>query len=122
MSYCYQCIHYQHVGCCNDFHNGNIVVEYYGPACPFFKDKNKIDMEENTTRKCSVCGREKPLEDFPRHGKGYSFTCKECREKMEEAAGEGPLGSPFEDMPDAALMEELRRRGWRGTLRLEIEV
>ena len=49
-------------------------------------------------------------------------TCVNPKRKGDETGYFSPVSSPFEDMPDAALMEELRRRGWRGTLRLEIEV
>lgn len=40
------------------------------------------------TKTCRVCGKEKPLSDFPKHkfmADGYLTKCKECTKKSAEA-------------------------------------
>lgn len=66
-------------------------------------------------RKCSCCGKVKPLDEFPRKGPGYEKICKSCK------LGEGETSDKFKDYTSRELIEELRHRGYRGTLKLIIE-
>lgn len=56
---------------------------YFDTACESWCEElpkfNKFMSKEETTRTCKACGRELPLEDFPKdaHG-GHIHTCKEC--------------------------------------------
>lgn len=56
---------------------------YFDKGCDAWNTElpkfNKFMSKEETTRTCKACGRELPLEDFPKdaHG-GHIHTCKEC--------------------------------------------
>lgn len=82
--------------------------------------KTQKDME---TKKCRICGEEKPLMEFHRNKKandGLRNECKECVRKQHKQY--------YDELKDAAskngidkytareLMEELARRGYRGKL------
>ena len=98
-------------------------------------------MEENTnaqpvaetgTQVCKECGRTLPLEEFQRRRNGKIDTvCKACRAekiRVSMATGKEKKEPPYEepvvrydvgiisDFSDAALLEELRRRGYKGTI------
>ncbi len=62
---------------------------------------------------CKCCGERLPIECFPKHGKskdGYSNICKACKAKTGSGNPKLAEFSPRE------LIEELRIRGYRGTL------
>lgn len=104
-----------------------------------------MDMEENNnaqpvaestgTQVCKECGRTLPLEDFQRRRYGKrDKVCKACRaEKIRVGMATGkekkdlPAQEPVEilktaDFSDAALLEELRRRGYKGSVSKCVEV
>ena len=103
-----------------------------------FTTEKDTTMEENTnaqpvaetgTQVCKECGRTLPLEEFQRRRYGKRDTvCKACRaEKIRVgmATGKEKKEPPYEepvvilktaDFSDAALLEELRRRGYKGKL------
>ena len=90
-------------------------------------------MDTNTnTKVCRDCGRELPLDSFSNSKKsrtGKQPICKECMSKRLSAAAanrerdkKAPCPEPKGVNPDLAkfmareLLEELRARGYRGTL------
>lgn len=116
--------------------DGQAVAYFSNREC-FTTDKD-MDMEENNnaqpvaestgTQVCKECGRTLPLEDFQRRRYGKrDKVCKACRaEKIRigmatvkekavflEQSGEV---TTIADFPDAALLDELRRRGHKGTI------
>lgn len=80
------------------------------------------------TKVCSICGKELPLSHFYPHKNskdGYASMCKCCRKertraqraekkRLVEIAKKG--GKQLSDYTPRELMEELHRRGYRGTL------
>lgn len=80
------------------------------------------------TKVCSICGKELPLSQFYPHKNskdGYVSMCKCCRKertraqraekkRLVEIAKKG--GKQLSDYTPRELMEELYRRGYRGTL------
>lgn len=71
--------------------------------------------EEKLTKKvCKVCGKELSLYEFKHHARskdGYTNTCRNCTNKKLHDGN--PLLSQF---TPRELIEELRVRGYRGTL------
>jgi hypothetical protein len=78
------------------------------------------------SRKCSKCGQEKPIADFyvsKRNSDGLDFYCKECRNETTKAhrlrlKEKANKNVEIENVPATILIEELRRRGYRGELEL----
>ncbi len=77
-------------------------------------------MEE---RKCRKCGRVLHISNFNENKKsidGYSHICKECRHEIAVDAKQKkiciPENSPLSAFTPRQLMEELRRRGYKGEL------
>lgn len=66
------------------------------------------------TKICKCCGKEKPISEFARQGTGYRSICRMCQVR-ESGASE-----KFKDFTSRELMEELRNRGYKGTLTKEI--
>lgn len=85
----------------------------------------KLIME---TKVCSICGKELPLSEFYPHKNskdGYNAMCKFChKERVHKAAAERKRlkaiaakgGKQLSDYTPRELMEELYRRGYKGTL------
>lgn len=84
-------------------------------------------MEE--TKKCKCCGRELPISMFTKGGYGIHNTCKECAVKKRQATKEKKdkernYENEIEqakkmrllDFTPRDLMEELKRRGYRGKI------
>jgi hypothetical protein len=78
------------------------------------------------TKICRICGEEKPITDFPVNSQyidGYDTRCKGCKNDEARAgyhARKGKLkggGDPtLADFTPRELIEELRARGYKGTL------
>lgn len=66
------------------------------------------------TKKCGCCGKDLPLSCFSKKGTGYRSICKDC-EKREVGATDR-----FKDFTSRELIEELKARGYKGSLRKEI--
>lgn len=103
-----------------------------------FTTEKDTTMDENTnaqpvaetgTQVCKECGRTLPLEDFQRRRYGKrDKVCKACRaekirvgmatgkEKKDLPAEEPVVILKTADFSDAALLEELRRRGYKGRI------
>ena len=65
---------------------------------------------ETTTKKCTKCGRELPIEQFSinnKHKDGRQSWCKDCM----NAAARAPRAAKLGKFSDSALIDELRRRG-----------
>ena len=66
------------------------------------------------TKKCTICGKVLPLSEFTRKGKGYRTTCNGCLRK------ENGTSEKFKEFTSRELIDELKYRGYKGTLRREI--
>lgn len=137
--YCKDCEHYYGEGLCRTNSKGytSALLTADGLACFSPADKNNKPMEK-TTKVCKDCGRELPLDQFPKNRYGHLGICRECNAKRHtpKPKTEGEiLGSKvarnitqqiadkisqaraaLRYVPDEALAEELRARGYSGTL------
>lgn len=80
-------------------------------------------MNEEATKKCTICGKTLPLSAFylnSRSKDGHQACCKECHKQLSkksyEASKEKLRTSRLADFTPRELMEELRRRGYEGKL------
>ena len=101
-------------------------------------------MKESTAEKhgietavCATCGQTKPLKEFMKNRWGYTKVCKACHQANvkktrgtakaveEKAEGIVPLPIATQQLPpqpalgsfsDGELVEELKRRGYTGTI------
>ena len=66
-----------------------------------------------STKVCTCCGNELPVTAFNKHGRskdGYEAVCRACKAKVKDSNSELSKFTPRE------LIEELRVRGYHGTL------
>ena len=63
-----------------------------------------------TIRKCSCCGKMLNINDFKKCGIGHKKICIECENKTNGTSYK------FKDFQSRELIEELRARGYKGTL------
>lgn len=80
------------------------------------------------TKICRICGEEKPIDAFSKNNQykdGYDTRCKTCmnayqqtlREKLKTRVGVNNHGNPaLATFTPRELIEELRARGYKGTL------
>lgn len=68
---------------------------------------------ETTTekRKCECCGKELPLSLFRTYSRGYRNVCMACERN------ENGISEKFKNFTSRELIEELRSRGYKGTLK-----
>lgn len=117
------------------------ICDKTGKVVPFLAQKEcfetkEIEMEEKRTKVCKVCGKELPIEMFRRNNKskdGYTDTCFDCINvkiragfnkkkdaKQEKPKAEEPIRledtikmvDAINSVPDQALVNELRQRGY----------
>lgn len=90
------------------------------------------EAEAPKTKKCRECGRELPLDQFSKNRNGILHVCKDCmKTKRAKAAEKGqqvgryktPERRPSETfvslltpLSDTVLIEELKKRGYTGTI------
>lgn len=84
------------------------------------------------TKICRICGEEKPITDFPKHHQckgGYDTRCKCCANARQKAnyhaRKKTPKGGGNPKLADIApreLIEELKYRGYTGTLTIVREI
>lgn len=105
------------------------------------ESKKRKSMKESTaetygieTLVCATCGQTKPLKEFLKTRWGYTKLCKACHKakvrktaSAEEPKAEGivpppivtqqlPQPAALESYSDGELVEELKRRGYTGTI------
>ena len=70
-----------------------------------------IAITTNNKKKCKCCGKELPINYFNKRGTGYRNICMSCeRDKIG-------VSDKFKDFTSRELIEELRSRGYKGTLK-----
>ena len=97
-----------------DGHCGRIgnYVNYFRAACKNFVDRKDVEetiaaapkLTKPGTKVCKDCGRELPLEQFPRHPKsrdGHTSVCAECySKKMRAVHAKADAAQPKESLPE----------------------
>lgn len=78
------------------------------------------------TKICRICGEEKLITDFPKNNQykdGYDTRCQCCKNKearlgyhTRKAKHKGGGNPALADFTPRELIEELRARGYKGTL------
>lgn len=76
------------------------------------------------TKICCECGMEKPVTEFKKNSRsqGYASYCKDCGLKKRRNKFSVSEGGGLAAFTPRELIEELKRRGYRGTLKIEREV
>ena len=113
-------------------------VGYLWPACNQFTTDNTMEKKETpTTKVCKRCGRELPADQFNKHARsrdGLQPYCKDCQKVMARAdwdrrkkkqpidANKMVANPAIQELPDHALVVELRRRGYDVTCKKTIEL
>lgn len=129
---CGECARYRLMPNCEN------ICDKTGKVVPFLAQKEcfetKEEMEENKkTKVCKVCGKELPIEMFRKNNKskdGYTDTCIDCinvkiragfnKKKDAKPKAEEPIRledtikmvDAIHSVPDQALVNELRQRGY----------
>ena len=70
-----------------------------------------IAVTTNNKKKCKCCGKELPITYFNKRGPGYRNICMSCE---RDKTG---VSDKFKDFTSRELIEELRSRGYKGTLK-----
>ena len=70
-----------------------------------------IAVTTNNKKKCKCCGKELPITYFHKRGPGYRNICMSCE---RDKTG---VSDKFKDFTSRELIEELRSRGYKGTLK-----
>ena len=70
-----------------------------------------IAVTTNNKKKCKCCGKELPISYFNKRGPGYRNICMSCE---RDKTG---VSDKFKDFTSRELIEELRSRGYKGTLK-----
>lgn len=70
-----------------------------------------IAVTTNNKKKCKCCGKELPITSFHKRGPGYRNICMSCE---RDKTG---VSDKFKDFTSRELIEELRSRGYKGTLK-----
>lgn len=88
-------------------------------------------MDNIQAKVCRLCGREKTLDEFHKNNKskdGHQSYCKECNKdysKRNKHINETPQKTSNPDLAQFTprqLIEELRSRGYKGTLTYEFTI
>ena len=76
-------------------------------------------------QKCTKCGKEQPLDEFPidsRHKTGHRAICYDCyrarTKELHDQKKREKDENPLSKFQPRELIAELRRRGYRGELEL----
>ena len=70
-----------------------------------------IAVTKNKKKKCKCCGKELPITYFRNHANGYRHICISCERNKTG------VSDKFKDFTSRELIEELRSRGYKGTLK-----
>ena len=132
---CGECARYRLMPNCEN------ICDKTGKVVPFLAQKEcfetkEIEMEESKkTKVCKVCGKELPIEMFRKNNKskdGYTDTCFDCinvkiragfnkrKDAQKKPKSEEPIKledtikmvDAINSVPDQALVNELRQRGY----------
>ena len=131
---CGECARYRLMPNCEN------ICDKTGKVVPFLAQKEcfepkEIEMEEKRTKVCKVCGKELPIEMFRKNNKskdGYTDTCFDCinvkiragfnkrKDAQKKQKSEDPIRledtikmvDAIDNIPDQALVNELRQRGY----------
>ena len=131
---CGECARYRLMPNCEN------ICDKTGKVVPFLAQKEcfepkEIEMEEKRTKVCKVCGKELPIEMFRKNNKskdGYTDTCFDCinvkiragfnkrKDAQKKPKSEDPIRledtikmvDAIDNIPDQALVNELRQRGY----------
>lgn len=130
---CGECARYRLMPNCEN------ICDKTGKVVPFLAQKEcfetKEEMEEKRTKVCKVCGKELPIEMFRKNNKskdGYTDTCIDCinvniragfnkkKDAQKKPKAEEPIRledtikmvDAIQSVPDQALVNELRQRGY----------
>lgn len=132
---CGECARYRLMPNCEN------ICDKTGKVVPFLAQKEcfetkEIEMEESKkTKVCKVCGKELPIEMFRKNNKskdGYTDTCFDCinikiragfnkkKDAQKKPKSEEPIRledtikmvDAIKSIPDQALVNELRQRGY----------
>ena len=118
---------------------------YFDKPCEYFTDMKEDETTKQevaptpepqaeakpTTKVCKKCGREKPLTEFPMGRWGNPIdTCRDCRfpkiqGKRNSYKTPAPIPTPLLKISaysDQELLDELKARGWSGTLEKKISI
>lgn len=152
--YCSECRFFSDLGRCRNGGSRKSDVGYFQKACAMFEpieqkpakieqnhteiaqDNPQIEhtMDQNeqpTTKVCKACGKELPLDSFPKQVKskdGHMNMCRDCfsAKHNHPKANAAPVLSVKEktlaDFTVDAICAELRRRGFSGTLTHSVTV
>lgn len=77
-------------------------------------DNNKplaILVTTNNKKICKCCGKELPLNCFTKYASGYRKICINCEREKKG------ISTKFKDFTSRELLEELKSRGFKGTLK-----
>lgn len=137
------CYWYRDSGRCNKSRKGYTGFLTRCDDYKCFTPKDKIMEDKKLTKACKVCGKEKPLDEFQKTRTGaYSSTCKKCMSekiaqakaekagivtlaekagtatftKMETSVKADKMQTYLNLYSDEEIMEELKNRGYTGTL------
>ena len=140
--YCSECAFFHGDGLCRSPNTKKRDVGYFQKACSGFEPKNAepeqkpTEMEkkeEQIVKTCKRCGRVLPLEKFGRSARskdGRLDTCHECRSaavkrgfkpKPHQAPSTANMGLMVYEATDERLIEELKSRGYKGSLTKTIQ-
>lgn len=65
----------------------------------------------NNKKICKCCGKELPLNNFRKYAQGYRTVCMTCEREKKG------ISDKFKNFTSRELLEELRSRGFKGTLK-----
>ena len=135
---CGECFFFGHLGRCRNGRIRQTERGFFQEACGEGRPKGEdpagtdkaMENEQPKTKVCKNCGEEKPLEAFSRNRYGYTCLCRTCAATRRGNArpggryriGERPLEVGLAAYSDTALIDELKTRGYHGTLTKQITI
>ena len=106
--YCIDCTHYLKGGICGKTKKTISPLMQYDCYEGITENQQNTDtMEEIKTKKCSICGRELPLEEYNKNSRckdGLAPFCKECHKAAAKKGGRGHR--KIDQLPKAEIVNE----------------
>lgn len=82
-----------------------------------FEEQNNVQQQEDVEaieipklRRCKICKQDLPIDRFSIYGTGHRHICKSCEKGIKNPS------EKFKDITSKELIDELRRRGYKGKL------